>query len=313
MRIVFFGTPPFAAEILKHLLNQSAEIVAVVTKPDKPQGRSGALVPSAVKQLAQEKLPNVPLLQPAKISAPEYVEQLAQLKPDLFIVVAFGEIIKQALLDVPKFGCINIHASLLPKYRGAAPIQRAVMNGDPESGVTIMYMVKQMDAGDIIRMVRCPIPENMTAGELEQQLCNLGRIAIVDVIKELGQGIVKREPQDHSAATMAPKVELEDGLVDWNRTAREIHNTIRGLTPRPGSWCLVNLRGEQKRLKVADTSVVSESGTPGAILRCDEKGLIVACGKDSLCIGKVQLEGKKMVPAIEFWRGIQSSGPLMII
>ena len=246
MRIIFFGTPQFSAESLKYLLERNCNIIAVVTKPDKPQGRSKEPIASPVKQLALEK--GIPLYQPNKASDPEFASILQSYEPDLFVVVAYGEIIKQNLLDMPKKGCINVHASLLPKYRGAAPIQFCLFQGEKETGVTIMHMVLRMDAGEIIKKAYLPIDDNMTAGELEQKLSVIGAKALGEVISELEKGSVPSIPQNEALATYAPKVELENCEIHWARPAKEIHNLIRGSNPEPGAWCYVKIHDQLKRL-----------------------------------------------------------------
>lgn len=306
MKIVFFGTPVFAADILQRLIDSSVDVAAVVTKPDRAKGRTAVPQPSAVKQLVVRYLPHIPLYQPEKISTPEYAALLARHRADLFVVVAFGEIIKQSLLDIPKLGCINVHASLLPKYRGAAPIQRCLMNGETESGITLMYMAKQLDAGDIIKKVSCPIDENMTAGELEQRLCHMGGEALLEVLADLSQNRIFRTPQNESEATFAPKVELEDGEVVWNKPARQIHNLIRGLSPRPGAWCYATVKGERKRLKLIGSSLLrGMAGSPGNIVDVTKEGVVVACGEGALLISRLQLEGKREMAAGELLRGVK--------
>lgn len=305
MKIVFFGTPQFAAEILSYLLKNGIEVAAVVTKPDKPKGRSGTPIPTPVKLVALSQNPPLPIYQPELVSAPEFSDTLIQYQADLFVVVAFGEIIKQHLLDMPKLGCINVHASLLPKYRGAAPIQRSIINNETETGITIMHMVRKMDAGDIIHSVAVPIGIDTNYGELEKKLCQVGAEALLNVIHEFAEGNIRRVPQKHEQATYAPKLELEDCQIDWQQSAQSIHNLVRGTNPYPGAWCWVNIKGQQKRLKVLKTKVVdNRHGSPGQVLLADIKGVIVACGQQALQIVDLQLEGKKAMPAEELMRGL---------
>lgn len=305
MNIIFFGTPPFAAQVLEYLIHNGIKVAAVVTKPDKPKGRSGTPIPTAVKALVQEHFPNIPLHQPELISAPGESNILQQYNADLFVVVAYGEIIKQHLLDMPKLGCINVHASLLPKYRGAAPIQQAIIHGETESGVTIMYMVKKMDAGDMIQKVIVPISEEMTFGDLEKELCRVGSRALLDVIQRMQEEEVPREVQNHELATLAPKIELENCQIDWAQPARSIHNLVRGVNPYPGAWCFVEIKGEIKRLKIWKTQILHQQGAlPGTILKRHHKELVIACGQDALQILQLQLEGKKTVTAEELLRGM---------
>lgn len=304
MKVIFFGTPAFAAKVLKDLFEARIEIAAVISKPDRPKGRSLEPVPTPVKIALQECNPHIPLFQPEVVSAPEFREVLAGFHADLFVVVAYGEIIKQHLLDMPALGCINLHASLLPKYRGAAPIQRSIMNGEVETGVTIMYMVRKMDAGDIIDSVTVPISPNDTYGEIEEKLCQSGSFALIKVIKDLELGKIKRKAQDHLEATYAPKIELEDCQINWNLPAAVIHNLIRGVNPYPGAWCIVDVKGASKRLRINRSIVLQDfKGSPGEILSYGKKGFVVACGDVSLQILDLQLEGKKSISADEFMRG----------
>lgn len=304
MRIIFFGTSSFAAAILEDLIAQHMNVIAVITRPDRPKGRSGTPSSPPVKITAQAVCPAVPIYQPEVASAPEFAEILLAMNPDLFIVAAYGEIIKQNLLDIPLLGCINVHASILPKYRGAAPIQRCIMNGEEESGVTIMYMVRKMDAGDMIKIIKTPITAEMTAGELEDRLCRLGCQALIEVIQDLKEGQVQRTPQNHEEATFAPKIELEDGEVFWTRPVKEIHNLVRGVTPFPGAWCYVTVRGQKKRLKLLKTKIHEEDSTqfPGSVQYGNE-GIVISCGLGSLCILELQMEGKKAMSAKAFCQG----------
>lgn len=305
MKVIFFGTPPFAAKILDDLITTGVNIVAVVTKPDKPKGRSGTPTPTAVKALVQEKYPFLPLYQPALISAPGESDSLLSYQADLFVVVAYGEIIKQHLLDMPPKGCINVHASLLPKYRGAAPIQQAIIRGEKESGVTIMYMVKKMDAGDMIEKVAVPIETETTFGKYEKKLCEAGSSALLDVIKKLAKGTVEATQQNHEEATLAPKIELEDCRIDWNKPAQTIHDLVRGVNPYPGAWDIVSVKGEKKRLKIWKSRVVQGvSRPPRAVFRGQKGEFLVGCGTDCLEIIELQLEGKKAMPAEELLRGL---------
>lgn len=313
MKVVFFGTPPFAAEALRLMLAASSsatgidiEICAVITKPDKPQGRSGALVSPPVKAVALEH--NIPVFQPAIVSDPTFAPVLEAFAPDLFVVVAYGEIIKQHLLDMPTKGCINLHASLLPAYRGAAPIQRCIIDGAKESGVSIMHMVKKMDAGDVIRTVSVEIGPNMTFGELQEQLCRQGCPALVEVVQAIAEkgAAMAGAPQDDEKATYAPKIELEECELLWERSAEQLHNLVRGTNPYPGAWCTVHMRGEKKQLKIWRTLPILEglpSASPGTLLPAGSN-MLVACGVGALQIGELQLEGRRRMPAAEFLRGL---------
>lgn len=302
-RVVFFGTPRFAATILSYLLEQGVNIVACVTKPDKPQGRSSTLVSPPVKKIALEH--NLPLFQPLKASTPEFAEEMRRFQPDLFVVVAYSEIFREILLTLPPLGCINVHASLLPKYRGAAPIQRAVMAGERETGVTIMRMVKELDAGEMYAVGKMAIGPEMTSGEVFEELAKVGGVELLKVVKRFEEGEVAGVAQDHSQATFAPKVTPQEGEIDWNRSAQELHNHIRGVTPKPGAWCWVEVKGERKRLAVKKACISNLNGRPGVIL--DGPGLIIACREGALSLLEVQLEGKKSLSTSEFLRGISKN------
>ncbi len=306
MKIIFFGTPEFSAQVLEFLIRHDVNVVAVITKPDQPKGRSNKPIPTPVKVVAQNQTPPIPLHQPPLVSAPEFADTLKQYDADLFVVVAYGEIIKQHLLDMPHLGCINVHPSLLPKYRGAAPIQRSIINGELVTGVTIMHMARKMDAGDIIEVVEVPIEPNITFPELEQTLCSAGCQSLLHVLQQFeeNKNNVKQIPQDHEKATYAPKIELEDCELNWSLPALQLHNLIRGVTPDPGAWCYVTLRGQRKRLRILSSDVVSdEQGSPGKILVYGKEGFVVACGDQALRIISLQLEGKKAMSAKEFMHG----------
>jgi methionyl-tRNA formyltransferase len=305
VKIVFFGTSAFAAKILSRLIERDDSITAVVTRSDKSKGRNLKPSPPPVKEIAFRIKPDLPIFQPEKASSTEFANILKLLEADLFIVVAYGEILKKNLLEMPKLGCINIHASLLPKFRGAAPIQRSLMEGEKETGITIIAMSAQMDAGDIIARGSIPISEEMTFGELELKLCDLSFQLLVDVIRQFDEGKVIRTPQEHALATFAPKLTPEDEKIKWENPAVSIHNQIRALSPFPGAWCFINIGPDVKRLKIKKTKVVKDlSGIPGTILSFGKEGWIIACGQDGLRLIEVQLEGKKTMSAEECIRGI---------
>ena len=291
MNIVFFGTPEVAETILTDLIEHHVNIVGIVTRPDKPKGRSKKLKPPPVKSCAQDKLPSVPIFQPPKASTPEFAQSLKQLNPDVFVVVAYGEIIKQFLLDIPRLGCINVHFSLLPKWRGAAPMQHAIMAGDRETGVCVIEMVAAMDAGDIFGISKLPLPDDMTCGELSDQLCASGGPLVRKVLGELESGTVKRIIQDVNAVTLAPKIQPQMTQIDWSQSANDIHNQIRALAPKPGAWTYAQVGGEKRRIKIL-LSKVSVQGE-----------WIESCGEGNLEILKVQLEGKKPIETRSFLLG----------
>jgi methionyl-tRNA formyltransferase len=308
MKIVFFGTPPFAAKLLKAVIDhgQGLEVVAIISKPDKPQGRSQKLQSSAVKEMTLAEAPHIPLFQPDVVSSPEFAPTLAALKADIFLVIAYGEIIKQHLLDMPLLACINVHGSILPKYRGAAPIQRAILDGEKESGVTIMHMVKKMDAGDMIRIVKVPIGPDTTYGELQDQLCEASVKPLLDVLSEYQKGMTPAcTPQNLALVTFAPKIELEDCEIHWQRSAQELHNLIRGVNPEPGAWCYATLKGEKKKIKIFRSSLIEGlTAAPSTVLEYKKSKIVIACGDHALQILELQPEGKKRMTAAEFINGV---------
>ena len=303
MRVIFFGTPEFAASVLDYLFQMKISLVGIVTQPDRPKGRSLQMTSSPVKEIALAKAPNLPVFQPEKGSDPEFLASLKQLQPDLFVVVAFGQILPQQLLDIPVKGAINIHASLLPKYRGAAPIQRALMYGEKETGIAIQKMVKQLDAGDVIAVAKTQIPPDMTYGRLEKILCELAKPLLLFVLQSYEQGIPHAEPQNPTLATYAPKILVEEGEIKWNRPAEEIHHLVRALSPRPGAWCWLDSNGESRRIKILQTKLVEEQGVPGHF---SSKEGVVGCGSNSLQIIELQPEGKKSMPVADWLRGFRA-------
>ena len=303
MKIIFFGTSPFAAEILKDLVEKEFQIVAVVTRPDRKKGRSLKLLPTAVKEVALEKLPNTPIFQPSPASTPEFCEKLKELDPDLFVVVAYGEILKQNILDLPRFGAINVHASLLPKYRGAAPIHRAILDGEEESGVTIIDMVLKMDAGDMLGKSVVQIGPNMKFAELEQGLIHASQELLPSVIKQIEDGSVIRKKQDESKVTFAAKLTPEVYRIDFNRSAGEIHNQIRALR---GSFCMAKIGDLEQRLKLLNSKLENSFGPkPGQFqILPKNQALQIQCGDGSLIVDEVQLEGKRAMKMADFLNGI---------
>lgn len=314
MRIIYFGTPQFAAEILSFLVNRKVDIVAIVTKPDKPKGRSGDPQPSPVKNIAKQLLPGIPVYQPLKASSPDFAQLLEKYHADLFVVVAYGEIIKQNLLKMPRLGCINVHASLLPKYRGAAPIQWSIINGEKETGITIMHMALKMDAGNIIKHATVSIDENMNAGQLERKLCESAKAPLLEVIYDFEKGQIAPMSQDETQVTYASKLELEDCEVRWDLPAPQIHNLVRGTQPFPGAWCWVTIRGEKKRMKLIETQALRElNDIPGKILSYSKEGIEVACKQGTIKILELQLEGKRAMRAEAFVQGIRKEEITFII
>ncbi len=306
MKVVFFGTSSFAASILEHLLSQkNIQIVAIVTRLDKPRGRSLALQAPPVKEKYLSLNSDIPLYQPPKASTPEFAEILKSYDADLFVVVAYGEIIKSNILEIPKKGCINIHASLLPKYRGAAPIHRALMDGVKETGITIIEMTPAMDAGDMLHIEKMAVTDEMTFEEVEKKLCELACIAITKTIEAFEKGSVTRIPQEVSEVTFASKLLPQDEIIDWNKDAYANHYLIRSLSPKPGAFCKIKIGNEEKRLKIKRSRVIPDkTGAPGSFLLFDKTGWIIACKEGSLQILEVQLEGKKAMPIEDFMKGL---------
>ena len=301
-KIVFFGTPHFAAEILRYLALNDVSISGIVTQPDRPRGRSKQLAPSPVKEVAAELLPNIPVLQPEKASNEEFLQALFSLSADLYVVVADGQILSQKLLSHPSLGCINIHASLLPKYRGAAPMQRCLMNGEKETGIAIQKMVKQLDAGDVIATAKIEIPDEMILGELEAQLCEVSKPLLLKVLKAFDSGVPDAVSQDHNLATYASKIDPSEGEIFWDLPADKIHNLVRAFSPRPGAWTW--LETNVKKIKVLRSNLVEDKhGTPGQLLSND--GLI-ACGRGALRLIEVQPEGKKAMSWGDWFRGVSN-------
>lgn len=298
-KIVFFGTPDFAAEILRYLLDRGVDVAGVVTQPDRPKGRSLQLTPSAVKTSILERAPHIPIFQPEKASQEPFLEQLKALNADLFVVVVYGQILSQKLLDIPPLGSINVHPSLLPKFRGAAPVHRSLMAGETETGVSIQKIVRQLDSGDVIAVTKIAVPPEMTFGELEPKLLELAKPLLLEVIRKFEKGVPAATPQNHDLATYASKFELEELEINWAKPAEELHNLIRAFSPRPGAWCWIDAGGERKRLKILRSQCVSGKGTPGQFLQNE----IVACGQGALKLVEVQPEGKKAMRAADWLRG----------
>lgn len=303
LRVVFLGTPQFAADVLEYLVQNHISIVGVISRPDKPVGRSGQLVPVPVKQVALRH--ELPLYQPEKVSDPAFQTVLDRFHADLFVVVAYGEILRQSVLDTPRLGCINLHPSLLPKYRGAAPIQQAIIHGETTTGVSIMYLVKKMDAGDVIAQSEEPLPHDMTYGELEGVLGKKGSQMLLDVIKKFEEKAPQGKPQDESQVTFAHKIELEQCELDPAKTAGTLHNLVRGVNPEPGAWVRVEIADQEKRLKVfktiAHSDLAMEQGTIGL---GPQKKVLMGCAEGVLELKEVQLEGKKRVSGQDFLNGL---------
>lgn len=300
LRVVYMGTPEFAVPCLDRLVAEQYEVVAVVTQPDRPKGRGQKLAASPVKEAALRH--GLPVLQPEKIKKPGFIEQLAGLRPDVIVVVAFGQFLPKVLLDLPPLGCVNVHASLLPKYRGAAPIHWAVINGEEVTGVTTMFMDVGMDTGDMILKASVPLLPDETTGELHDKLKSLGADVLAATLQQLADGIAPRIPQDNGEATYAPLLTRGMERIDWKKPAQAVHNMVRGLNPWPGAYCLHN----EKPLKVWRTEVW-RGGTaaclPGRISWLAEDGIVVATGPGSIELREVQPESKRRMGAGEYIRG----------
>lgn len=298
MRVVFMGTPDIAATCLKKILADGFQVVGVYTQPDRPKGRGMKLVASPVKLVAQEA--GIPVFQPENFREEETVQQLRDLQPDVCAVVAYGRILPQKVLDVPTLGCINIHASVLPKYRGSAPYQWAVLDGLTETGVTAMYLGREMDAGDIIDVSKTPIGENETAGELLDRLAVLGADLLSKTLGRLASGQqISRTPQDESQVSFAPMLDKAMCPIDWNKTAQQIHNQVRGLHP----WPVATMELNGTQFKVHETRVVEGQGVPGSVLELNKHGLVIACGQGAIEVRSLQAQGGKRMNAPDYFRG----------
>ncbi|MFL5578696.1 MAG: methionyl-tRNA formyltransferase [Gemmatimonadaceae bacterium] len=304
MKVLFWGTPDFAAPPLRALLGEGFDVVAVVTQPDKPQGRSrSSVVASPVKRIAEQE--GIAVLQPERPRSPEFVERLRALGADLSVVVAYGHILPREVIDLPPLGTLNIHASLLPALRGAAPIQAAILQGAAETGVTIMRMVPALDAGPVVLAASTPIVEDETYGELQNRLAELGAQALVEALALIAVGRATETPQDDSLATYAPKVDRErDARVDWTRDAAVVGRTVRAFDPRPGAF--TTLRGAEVKLfgaRSAPAAGAAVVGAPGEVLAVGDDGLLVACGTGAVRILVAQPAGKRRLTAAEWARG----------
>ena len=296
MRIVFIGTGEIGVPTLRALLNSEHEVVAVVTQPDKPVGREQRVEPPPIKrEIAKTR---IPILQPARIKADQAIEEIRGLNPDAIVVAAYGQILPREVLEIPPIACLNLHASLLPRWRGAAPIQATIAAGDRETGITVMYMNEGLDTGDILLQRNLEILPSETGGTLHDRLAQIAPDALLEALRLLTAGNAPRIPQDNTHATYAPKLKREHGKIDWSESADAIERKIRAHNPWPGAFMKVG----NQNLKVFSASVVDLNGQPGEILRGDD-GLVVAAGKGGLSLNEVQLEGKRRMTGMEFLRG----------
>ncbi|MET0516986.1 MAG: methionyl-tRNA formyltransferase [Nitrospiraceae bacterium] len=308
MRIVFMGTPDFAVSSLEALIKSDHPVVGVVTQPDRPKGRGGKFASSPVKLVSQRE--RIPLLQPTKMKDPAFLEALRGWHPDLIAVAAFGRILPAAILQLPRSGCINIHASLLPKYRGAGPIQWAIINGEDETGISTMFMDEGMDTGDILLQKSLPIRPDDTAGSLSARLAELGGRLLIDTIGQLQAGTVVRRPQDNSRASMAPLLKKEDGLIDWTLSASEIERRLRGMTPWPG---LYTFAGDERwtiwRAVPLDSMTAAP---PGRVTGVTKEGIAVATGAGVLLITEMQPANGRRMAAGQYLAGHRIASGLQL-
>lgn len=297
-RVIFMGTPEFAVPCLE-ALHKDCEVIGVITQPDKPRGRGQKLMPSPVKAWAVEH--GLDVYQPEKIKTEEFTAKLEELKPDLMVVVAFGQILSQRILDIPEYGCINVHASLLPRYRGAAPMQWCVINGEEKTGVTTMFMDAGLDTGDMLLKKELPIGPDMTLEEVHDSLMAMGAGVLMDTLEELSKGTLKRTPQT-GESNYAPMLTKETGHIDWSKSAQEIHNLVRGLNSWPGAF--TEMDGKKYKIWMTKRTGQPASAAPGTIVKADKKeGLWVAAADELLQITELQAPGKKKMKASDYLNG----------
>ncbi|NLM10689.1 MAG: methionyl-tRNA formyltransferase [Clostridiaceae bacterium] len=298
MKIVFMGTPEFAVPSLEILLKNNMDVVMVVTQPDKPRGRGYKVSYSLVKECALKN--NIPVMQPEKIGSSEAVEQLRQLEPDLFVTCAFGQFLNQDVLNIPRFGTVNVHGSLLPKYRGAAPIQWAIINGEKKTGVTTMLTVLKMDAGDILLTKEISIDDDMTAGQLHDKMSIIGAELLLETIHRLEEGNITPIPQEESEVSYAPRIVRETGKIKWEDTATSVHNLVRGTNPWPGAYSYLN----GKRMRIWKTNVHDEEKTtgkePGTIIEINKDGFSVQTGKGVINVCEIQCDNSKRMTVEQY-------------
>lgn len=303
LRIIFMGTPDLAATNLAALLHEPVfEVVGVVTQPDRPKGRDLKLQPSPVKELAQRA--GLPVLQPEKARDENFLAALRAYRPELIVVAAFGQILPRSILDLPQFGCLNVHTSLLPKYRGAAPIQWAIANGDAETGVTIMKMDAGMDTGDILTQRATPIGPEDNSQTLHDRLALMGAELLAATIPDYIAGKIRPQPQDAAGVTHAPKIRKEDGRIDWALSATQLWNRLRAFTPWPGAFTFLPVQPQPRLIKLWKAKPVAlDGGVPGCFISAEKDGILVACGAGALKILELQLEGSRRMSAREFLLG----------
>lgn len=301
-KIVFMGTPEFAVPVLERLIADGHEISAVITQPDRKRGRGKAVSFSPIKLTALKH--GIIVLQPEKIKNPEFIAKLINISPELLITCAYGQILPKAVLDIPEYGCINVHASLLPLYRGAAPIHRAIMNGEKVTGITTMMTDRGMDTGDILLIAEVEIGENTTSGELHDKLMYMGADLISRTLKDMSDGNIIRIPQNNTKATHAPMLKKEESIIDWKRDSQTIHNKVRALNPWPG--CFTSYKGKRLRIIKTGFSKTTDKKEPGLIIKADKDHMEVACGRGHLMIYKLQFENGKAMEISQCWHNIET-------
>jgi methionyl-tRNA formyltransferase len=299
LRLLFFGTPDFATPALRALIGEGHDVVAVVTQPDRPQGRSRSeLVPPPVKVVALEE--GIPVLQPDRPRGDEFLATLRAFEPELSVVVAYGHILRQDLIDLPRLGTVNIHASLLPRWRGAAPIQAAILAGDAETGITIQRLVLELDAGPVLLALRTPIAPDETSGELTERLSEMGAEAIVEAVDLIALDAIEEVPQDATKVTVAPKIHRDQARLRYDLPAPEIARAIRAYDPKPGAWGIMN--GTEVRLFGA-RAVTDRHGDPGEVLELGEGGMVIACGTGAIAVETVHPAGKRRLASLDWAQG----------
>jgi methionyl-tRNA formyltransferase len=306
MRVVFIGTGDIGVPTLQALLKSEHEVVGVVTQPDKPVGRARLIEPPPIKEafVGRAGPPGAPILQPARIKDQQAIDAIRALQPDVIVVMAYGQILPLDVLKIPKIACLNLHASLLPRWRGAAPIQAAIAAGDHETGITVMYMDEGLDTGDMLLQRTIDILPADTGGSLHNRLAKVAPEALLESLELLAKTSALRTPQENALATYAPKLKREDGKIDWTEPADAIEKKIRAFDPWPGAFMSIRLNGT-RNLKIFSARVVDLQGTPGEILRSQNE-FVIAASKDALSLREVQLEGKRRMSAAEFLRGNRS-------
>jgi methionyl-tRNA formyltransferase len=298
MKIIFMGSAAFAVPSLNELHKAGHNIEVVITQPDKPAGRGRKLSSPPVAEQAKQS--NLPLYQPKSVKAKKVIEKISSLEPDIIVIVAYGKILPKELLELPRLKCVNVHASLLPKYRGAAPMNWAIVNGEKETGVTTMFINEELDAGDMLLSKSIPIGDDDTTLTLQEKLASIGADVLLETIEKIKDGTIKPEPQDGTKATFAPIMKKEDGYINWNKGSLEIRNLIRGMQPWPSAY--THLDGKMLKIYCATILETTVTETPGTVLAAGDD-IVVATGDGKLCINELQLEGKRRMTSTDFLHG----------